>query len=270
MSCTSRNMTSLPYQYLGPVDTVFFDGNNFQSLSAPILHFALVRTLFLNNSNISDIKPHAFKHLSRIETIYLQDNNIHEVGALVFSNLTTLQRLYLQNNKIHHIYSGSFEFLNSLKWIVLHGNNLTSMDLLLFDNLSNLSKLTLHGNPWDCSCGFGSVFKKWLLKHTNFGLDINNIYCGVEHGDNLKTSNKSGNSKLIVEIDSSVCNKDPTIAVSTIIAVSAMSIACILISAIVITCYANRLLLMVWAYNKYGLRSKHKAMIMRRSLMMCS
>ena len=266
MNCTSRNMTSLPYNYPISVDTIFLDDNNVGHLSAPNLHFSFVKGLFLNRSNISYIEPTAFRYLSHVKRLYLQDNNIDRVEALVFNNITTLEKLYLQNNKIGFIHPGSFEYLYDIKTIFLHGNNLRNIDLQLFHNITSLEELTLYNNSWDCGCEFGPYFKNWLLSNLHFISDIGRIYCGEEHGyeyaksglvsNQTRSPNEVGHAIPIVEIDFSFCIKPSKR--DLIVAVSTISAVFVILSTIVVTCYANRLLLMVWVYNKYGLRFKHE------------
>ena len=243
MNCTARNISSLTSNMPLSVNTVYLDSNNLTHLTLSQVNFTSPERLFLNKSHVNFIEPGTFKQLKKIKQIYLQENELNSLDELIFGDLRSLEGLYLQQNKIKSIGPGSFSQLVSLKHLLLHKNNLSHLDVRLFDSLKSLQSISLHDNPCECDCTFGPEFQKWLVINTEGITNPRKITCR-----NIKSGNIS-----IMDIDFFYCHHPKIIG-----GLVSLSAVFILIGLLIVIVYRNRLLIMVWAYNRYGVRFRRE------------
>ena len=205
----------------------------------------------------------------QVKKILLNDNAIVKIekNGLLSSKLQQLEELHLQDNDITAIDRGCFQDLSHLKTLWLHKNNLSTIDLGIFDDLPSLKNLTLFDNPWECDCQFAPVFKKFITAKSNIIFRPFRIQCRhilftknernrLIHSPDAASDPESLYKKPLVEIDFFFC-KDEVIKHSIVVPVT-LSVLFVVICSVGILVYMNRLLIMVWIYNKFGARFHHE------------
>ncbi|CAL1298037.1 unnamed protein product [Larinioides sclopetarius] len=80
--------------------------------------------------------------------------------------------------------------------------------------LEELNSVTLSGNPWVCDCGT-SGFKRWILSHSEFILDVNETRCGPDDQDSSGLANRA----IWTLSDIDLCPTDVEVYVSIILGV---------------------------------------------------
>ena len=186
------------------------------------------------SKNLTSV-PHDFPSL--ITEIILHSNSIKTVedGAFNNNNLNHLERLDLSDNMISIIADKAFGNVSSLEWLMLHNNDLTGLNLTILDNMPNLKKLSLHNNPWECDCIFGPTFQTFIRKNNKMIHEPFSIYCIVT-------------KEPILDINFHYCQK----LKHSVVGLATMSAVLVFVAFIVILIYKLRLLLRVWAYNRFG------------------
>ena len=117
--------------YLSRARTIIASNNLIQSFPLNICEFnANLVSLDLSFNELTDIKYSYFScNLNYLKTLRLDNNNITFIENNSFLNMISLQTLNLQNNQIKEIVPSIFSSLRSLQYIYLSGNLLTSMEL---------------------------------------------------------------------------------------------------------------------------------------------
>ena len=112
---------------------------------------AHVKTLYLNNNNISNIPQNTFSRSRFFETtIYLNNNKITSLYAVSFAAVQRkLQRLYLDNNQISFIQLGTFN-IYYLVTLSLSYNNISQLLSGIFESNDNLKNLNMSHNKISC------------------------------------------------------------------------------------------------------------------------
>lgn len=68
-----------------------------------------LKTIRLNNNNLTFIDPNWFRYLRNLETITLNDNHLAEIDLnAAFRDKFALRSVYLQNNNFSRIFTGTF------------------------------------------------------------------------------------------------------------------------------------------------------------------
>jgi len=111
-----------------------------------------VSTIYLNNSQITEISNRTLNGLVSLEILHLEYNDITEITGTQFNNLTSLRELYLQNNKISNLHHNIFDNLAVLQVLFLGDNLLTTFPVLMLTRLTSLTLMSLSNNSWSCEC----------------------------------------------------------------------------------------------------------------------
>ena len=202
--------------------------------------------------------------------ISLNGNLIEKVEKGIFTdnNSVKLENLYLHDNKINVIEKGSFQKPFWLTTLQLHRNYLRTINLAIFDDLPSLKNLTLYDNPWECDCKFAPEFKKFIISKSNIIFRRFRIHCTnigfteteinrlINRSDGADSDPESLYKKPLVEIDFSFC-KDEVIKHSIVVPVT-LSVLFVVMCSVGILAYMNRLLIIVWIYNKFGACFRHE------------
>ena len=204
-----------------------------------------------------------------VSELVLSSNNIERVekGAFDTPSTTYLQRLDLSDNIIHLIDDKAFGDVSSLEWLMLHNNNLRVLNLTLFDDLPNLKNLSLHKNPWECDCTYGPIFQTFIREKHGIIDKPFSIYC-TYNGNFAQTWQLIKKSvdyynitrEPILDIDFYFChNKTVHKTVEhryhlSVVGLATISAVFVFVAFTVILIYKHRLLLRVWAYNRFGAR----------------
>ncbi|KAF7380589.1 hypothetical protein HZH68_016454 [Vespula germanica] len=105
-----------------------------------------LKTLYLNNNNVSTIHDKAFKHLMNLEELQMTNNQITVITRESFHGLRNLKRLDLRSNLISMIGDRSFVEMPELTELELDQNSIEYISEKAFDGMRNLKKLRLSEN----------------------------------------------------------------------------------------------------------------------------
>jgi hypothetical protein len=137
-----------------------------------------VDAVYLDNHNISDIKPDAFTDLPNLSVLYLSNNEIQELNQSTFQQFRTLMKLDVSFNRLRYIHPETFVHMKSfydfnvshnrlvLNGTILYSDYINFLDAAfcnpakdsnwhvlkhtVFSGLPNLTKLVLEGNAIRC------------------------------------------------------------------------------------------------------------------------
>ena len=222
--------------------------------------------MICNATNLTSV-PQDFPNF--VTEIVLSSNNIERVGKGAFDKASTtyLERLDLSDNIIHLIDDKAFGNVSSLEWLMLHNNNLRVLNLSIFDDLPNLKNLSLHKNPWECDCTYGPIFQTFIKENRRVIYKPYSIYCTYD--ENFTQTRQLIKKNVayynitrepILDLDFYYChNRTILRAVEhryhlSVVGLATMSAVFVFVAFIVILIYKHRLLLRIWAYNRFGAR----------------
>ncbi|GBP13106.1 Leucine-rich repeat-containing G-protein coupled receptor 4 [Eumeta japonica] len=151
----SRNrLRDLPHNIFSQnenLDTVILSHNNFSSV--PEFESKSLRTLDLNNCQITTLRSDAFSGKTTLLDIDLSTNGIDYIPDDIASN--TLQTLNLAYNDINSLNERTLSSLPQLAVLDLRGNNFREIwDTSFFSTNLLLREVHLEDNRWSCE-GFG-------------------------------------------------------------------------------------------------------------------
>lgn len=185
INCGKQNALLIPDRVPMDATDLYLDGNNFFELQANIFNkIRHLRSLYLNNSNVIAIQPHAFNGLNtNLQRLHLEDNKLTALYGNEFNTLYHLKELYLQNNLLTYIENTTFHSMKYLQVLRLDGNRLTALTAwqMRSPHMRNLKTLTLSRNLWSCSCTFVQEFISFIYDNNVNVADSSSIYC-VEDG----------------------------------------------------------------------------------------
>ncbi|WP_186649098.1 leucine-rich repeat domain-containing protein [Fluviispira vulneris] len=113
---------------------------------SPITGFVNLRTLNLDNNNISYLPHGIFDKLSNLNWLILGNNYLRTIPKDAFRNLSNLETIWLMENRISNLPLGTFDHSPNLSWISLYNNELSYLDPELFKNVTNLQSIELSNN----------------------------------------------------------------------------------------------------------------------------
>ena len=179
VSCLNAGSTSVPVNISETCTILDLSGNMFHSLVPGNFDGSSQLTeLYLNASNVTEIKEGTFRNLLNLGKLDLGHNNIYSLDSGIFTGLTRLFFLDLSFNSIHVLMENTFESLTGLKYLDLSRNKLETITTSVVENVHNmytLQSLYLSNNHWSCNCTF---LEKFLpLTRTNGVQDQGDIIC---------------------------------------------------------------------------------------------
>lgn len=105
-----------------------------------------LKTLWLNENNITFLHENTFYGLEKLEKLYLFYNKLQSLPKDIFKPLKNLKRLELSMNKLAYLDETIFSFNTKLEKLSLDFNELSQLPLKIFDNLTYLHTLVLSSN----------------------------------------------------------------------------------------------------------------------------
>jgi hypothetical protein len=135
-------------------------------------------SLHLNHFRVNVVDSETFFHFRHLRSLFLVDLGITDIRSDAFKGLGVLTTLNLGFNCLEILENGTFESLPNLENLYLTGNKLKSLPSGLFHNLKKLEELCLGLNPLnvnlheDTFCGLENL-RKLDLTHTPLALVIN-------------------------------------------------------------------------------------------------
>ena len=176
VDCLNAGLSSVPLNISASCTILDLSGNSFQLVEPDNFDgLSQLEELYLNASNITEIKEGTFKELSNLTKLDLSNNIIHSVDSGVFKGLIRLSFMNLSFNMINVIVENSFKSLDGLKYLDIVGNELETLTTSDIKSLYKLTSLTLSNNPWSCDCTFLENII-WLTTKVTI-LDQNNFTC---------------------------------------------------------------------------------------------
>ncbi|KAI8511137.1 hypothetical protein Bbelb_102370 [Branchiostoma belcheri] len=137
----------------------------------------LLKKLYLNNNEISNIEDFAFQHLPKLEFLSLTYNKIVSIQRGWFHGAVMLTTLEIEYNPLMNIgnivtQESPFVHLTKLRTLELAYGSLTNNDIVALDGLA--SKVDLAGNPLRCTCALS-----WLelQDQKDYVTDFNRLTC---------------------------------------------------------------------------------------------
>ena len=162
VSCTILDLSGNMFPSLGP--------DNFDSLSQLV-------ELYLNSSNITEIKKCVFRELSYLRKLDLSNNGMSILNSGIFRGLSRLLSLDLSLNSLHVVAEGAFKDFDRLNNLDLAGNELENISSSDIESMSTTKSLQLSNNPWSCDCGFLETFKPFTTDNAKHIEDYIDIIC---------------------------------------------------------------------------------------------
>ncbi len=130
-----------------------------------------LRTLHLENCEISEIRARFWNGLESLFDIYLGNNRINSIPSGAFQNLHNVRKLYMESNNIQKLKPHALTGLKSIQGIDLKHNELSTLDQNIFnpddfpetDGHPSTLQLGLAGNPIQCDGSLSwMIGQKWL------------------------------------------------------------------------------------------------------------
>ena len=120
------------------------DGNE---TTAPISYAKDTNTLYLGDISLDAIDSFAFTGIgTEWKQLYLNDNDLTELKPGTFDGLMNLERLCLYRNDLNKLHFGVFTGLDALKYLDLRKNDISELKPDQFFGLTNLLQLSLDHN----------------------------------------------------------------------------------------------------------------------------
>ncbi|GAV01053.1 hypothetical protein RvY_11824 [Ramazzottius varieornatus] len=144
------------------------EGNRMEKVPADALKKVgySLRALFLSGNPITKVDASDFDYLVELRTLYLKDTNIRQIKDYTFAALDKMTDISLDHNvHLEFIHEDAFgnhapeawKFSGSLERVSIRNCALRSLDVHTV-NVLYLKELLLSGNPWQCDCTI-----KWMV-----------------------------------------------------------------------------------------------------------
>ena len=188
VDCSLSSHTHIPILLPKDAIEIKLDGNFLGEVdSQSFIGRREVKTLYLNNSQISSLTVQTFRGLNSLEILHLEDNSIGSLVREHFSHLPNLRQLFLQSNELINVDPTS---LPSLQVLHLNDNLLTDFPVWKLGSIRPLTELTLSKNTWTCDCEYLEPFANFV--RLNMITDKDSLQC-TDHNEVQHVVNFSGN-----------------------------------------------------------------------------
>ncbi|MCL4127992.1 UNVERIFIED_CONTAM: hypothetical protein GTU68_004933 [Idotea baltica] len=259
VDCGKGGWSMMPSGVPMDVTEAFMDGNDIGSLTShALIGRKNLRTLYLNNSQITNIQNRTFNGLKNLLMLRLSGNLIEKLHGYEFIHLHNLLELHLDNNRLTHLGNVTFSPLRSLEVLKLNHNRLSTFPVWNLALNPFLLEVSLSINPWSCECNFLANMRAWLEANRIKTINGSMIKC---------FHNKSGEEGPPILSDSPVrcdhyvaSNNIDNLIVHDYVMLLTISISLILLlmcGAFIAIAYRRRLKL--WAVTRYGKRLFEKS-----------
>jgi hypothetical protein len=129
-------------------------------------NFSKIRSLWLDNSNLTKLEDRVFKNMKYLKRLSLSSNYITEINPCLFLDLSSLKYLDLRNNcLVSPLHDDVFKSLSQLRTLKLDYNKLTTLDSkILAPIANNITEITLSNNPFFCDCSIRDTVE-WFRRY---------------------------------------------------------------------------------------------------------
>ena len=249
VDCLGAGLTVVPINISISCTILDLSGNIFPSLGPDNFHsLSQLMELYLNSSNITEIKKGVFRELSYLRKLDLSNNGISILNSGIFIGLSRLLSLDLSLNSLHVVVEGTFKDFDRLNNLDLAENKLENISKSDIESMHGIKSLQLSKNPWSCDCEFLETFKPFTTKNAKHIKDYTEIKCF----DSNKTKH------YLLEIDLAIICPDseqkdakskPEIVLGSIFGVFVLGTFCFFILI------KNREFFKLWLFIKFGWKS---------------
>jgi hypothetical protein len=148
INCRNASLTLVPANVTNNTVMIDISFNIISILrNRDFVHLTHLKTIFLNNNDISQLEPYVFYQTKNLLHLYLNDNKIVDINFSVFQSSKNLRYLYLQNNRIRHIQPQLFKHNPDLLILDISGNCINKLEPNTFKSNHILSWVNVKGNP---------------------------------------------------------------------------------------------------------------------------
>ena len=257
VDCLGSKLQSVPQVISANCTILDLSGNNFTTVvSGTFKRLLYLKELYLNYSQIHELKKGAFAGLYILSILNLGYNFLHYLDSALFKDLHKLLHLTISYNKIRWIEEKSFDLLTNLQYLDISGNELKTISRHEFTSMSKVTSLRLSNNPWSCDCQYLEMMNNFTLAHAKHIVDLNNVVCE-------KFENSSNNDSEIYSLSdlhlpdfcvnktqndpiSSIFGKTAFAALGTVLFIFILSLVAFGIG------FKHRQFLQVWCFVKFG------------------
>ncbi|XP_071957708.1 uncharacterized protein [Antedon mediterranea] len=200
VDCINRQFSEIPRCNTEGVENLNLRKNRIEQLNDDFEEYVNLETLYLEENELTEIKPAAFHKLTVLNDLRLNKNVIEILHEEAFEGLNELEIMYLSSNKLKSIPASTFHNLPKLKKLfignnllsslpndVFHGSMITHLDLShnfltgvhseMFKDLSDLESLVLRNNNLT---EFPEIALEFMPKMTRFNLAENQFDCNCQ------------------------------------------------------------------------------------------
>ena len=182
VECLGAGLTVVPINISVSCTILDLSGNMFPSLGPDNFHsLSQLVELYLNSSNITEIKEGAFTELSYLRKLDLSNNGISILNSGIFRGLSRLLSLDLSLNSLHVVVEGAFKDLDRLNNLDLAKNKLENISKSDIESMYTIKSIQLSNNPWSCDCGFLESFKPFITENAKHIKDYTGIKCSTSN-----------------------------------------------------------------------------------------
>ncbi|KAG4066317.1 hypothetical protein HA402_000541 [Bradysia odoriphaga] len=121
----------LSSNYIGKITSTTFEG------------FTMLRSLYLDDTDLTVIEPNAFKHQKELRNVDLSNNNLKHFDLSVLSGLNNLKRISISNIHVENIQEKFNLLPSSVEILDASSNFIGKLNVDTFDNLTALFNLNL-------------------------------------------------------------------------------------------------------------------------------
>ena len=178
VDCLAAGLAAVPDNISSSTTILNLSGNMLQPL-VPEIFFGLSKLveMYLNSSNITEIKAGSFRKLARLRKLDLSSNSIRSLDSGLFIGLRRLIYLVLSCNGMHEVMENAFKYFDRLNYLDLAENKLKNISNSDIESMNTIKSLQLSNNPWSCDCEFLKIFKPFTTKNAIHIKDYTNIIC---------------------------------------------------------------------------------------------
>uniref|UniRef100_A0A8R1DKC8 LRRCT domain-containing protein n=1 Tax=Caenorhabditis japonica TaxID=281687 RepID=A0A8R1DKC8_CAEJA len=160
-NCGIDDLPADIFEYLPKLVGLSLRGNQFEEIPAVVAHLKSLKNVDMSETNLTEIRDHAFSGDSDLEGIILERMPfLSVVRDCGFCGLPKLKHLLLNDNsKLIEIHPNAFGFISSdpghkatdIVEFDIHNSNVTTISehMLYYDKLNTFK---VSGNPWQCDC----------------------------------------------------------------------------------------------------------------------
>ena len=147
--CNDGNETTAAITYAKDTNTLYLGNISLDAIDS----FAFTgigtewKQLYLNDNDLTELKPGTFDGLMNLERLCVYRNNLNELHFGVFAGLDSLMYLDLRKNDISELKPDQFFGLTNLLQLYLDRNEIVELTAGTFSGLTSLEEIDVDDNP---------------------------------------------------------------------------------------------------------------------------